>query len=100
MSSERTDYVAEARANLGTIGDVIQATERVSLAETIAVTHVQATLALVEQQRISNLIAVAKWNSRALVEGARRVGDDPLDFEAEVARVDGIFAEVQKGLGI
>lgn len=57
--TEQIDYTAEAKANLAVVGDVIKETARVSLSETVAISQVQATLALVEQQRIANIIALA-----------------------------------------
>lgn len=53
--TERIDHAAEAKVNLATIADMIQGMGRVSLAETIAVAQVQATLALAEQQHVANL---------------------------------------------
>lgn len=59
-----TDHAAEARAQLGRIGvrldpDAVLAAE---------VAHAHATLALAEQQRIANLIALAQARGRGLSE--------------------------------
>jgi len=62
--------------------------------------RLHAQLALVEQQRIANLIAVAEWNDRALREGARRTDGSEVDYDAERARVDAIFVMVREGLGL
>lgn len=100
--STRIDHAAEARRNIEGLHDYQseQGLTDGSLLTVAIEAQVHATLALVEQQRLANVIEVAKWNSDALVRGARKVGDEPLDFEAEVARVDAMFADVQKGLGL
>lgn len=93
--TETIDHAAEARQ----IVETFYAPSPEG-AQMITEAQVHATLALVEQQRLANLISIAMWNSRALVEGARHVGDAPVDHAAEVARVDAMFAEVKKGMGI
>ena len=96
--SKRIDHAKEAQEELAAIQLHFDEGENGTARATMALTH--ATLALVEQQRLANVIEVAKWNSDALVRGARKTGDAPLDFEAEVALVDALFAGVQKGLGL
>lgn len=67
--SDRIDHAAEALNALGAITGVDQATNQITLA---LEAQARATLALVEQQRIANLIALGaaggatlKWSPRA-----------------------------------
>ena len=59
-----------------------------------------ATLALAEQQRIANLIAVATWNDNALRTGYARRPDSSVDYTAEQAKNDALFLEVRDALGL
>ena len=58
-----------------------------------------ATLELAEQQRIANTIAAATWNDEALRRGARLPNNDTFNYDAERARVDGMFSNVREALG-
>ncbi|WP_336633576.1 MULTISPECIES: hypothetical protein [unclassified Microbacterium] len=89
--SDRIDHAAEASRLL--------ARRALDPALDIARAQVHATLALVEQQRTANLIAVATWNANALRTGGSRDGK-PADREVENARVDRLFAEIREGLGL
>lgn len=92
--TERIDYAAEAKANLATIADVIQGVGRVSLAETIAVAQVQATLALAEQQNVANM-----QFERAMLwqRSGRRVGEEAHQAHSEANALDTLIRE---GLGL
>jgi len=105
MSNEnvqRIDHAEKARTELDFLHEWMSEEGQTDATQIASVLEAQvhATLALEEQQRLSNLISVAMWNSRALVEGARHVDDEPVDLQTEIARVDAIFAEVKTGLGI
>lgn len=67
-----------------------------------AVAQAEAMLALVEQQRIANLIEVARWNDNLLRGGdaPRKPGGVEVDLAAEREKVDGLFRMVGEGLGI
>ncbi len=61
----------------------------------------KAIFYLAEQQRIANLIEVAKWNDAALIRGdARSTTGQDVDLDVERARVDHVFRLVREGLGI
>lgn len=83
MSDEKIDHAALARKIVSTHVD------RVTLMEA----QVHATLALVEQQRIANLIALLNGgvNSEAVVNA-------PGDFSTNGWY--GLYDEVRKGLGL
>jgi aminoglycoside phosphotransferase len=92
--SARIDHAAQAKQFLPAQGDAMHAGR-------IAVAQVHATLALVEQQRIANLIAVATWNDQSLASYlARRADGAEVDYDAERARVDAIFVTVREELGL
>ncbi|GGH34033.1 hypothetical protein [Microbacterium album] len=56
--SERIDAAKEAWTNLGRAGDLLAAGISAAASAAAHIAHTQATLALVEQQRIANLIAL------------------------------------------
>lgn len=99
--ADRIDHAAEARKAIESAYpialpyDSAEAQYHGALMEA----QVHATLALVEQQRIANLIAVATWNANTLRTGGSRDGK-PADREVENARVDRLFSEIREGLGL
>lgn len=99
--ADRIDHAAEARKAIEYAYPIVlpydsaEAQYHGALMEA----QVHATLALVEQQRIANLIAVATWNANTLRTGGSRDGK-PADREVENARVDRLFSEIREGLGL
>lgn len=93
MSDEKIDHAALANQAVSIAGmrEAIQQGESVS--DIAAVAQVHATLALVEQQRIANLIALLNGgvNSEAVVNA-------PGDFSTNGWY--GLYDEVRKGLGL
>lgn len=92
MSDEKIDHAAEAEELLAkNPGDLAIGPEWGAVLAQTAAAH--ATLALVEQQRIANLIALLNGgaNSEAVVNA-------PGDFSAD--RWYGLYDEVRKGLGL
>lgn len=82
--SERIDHAAEAAANLGAVGTVLPYTGDQS-AMTISVAQVHATLALVEQQRIANLIALHRHEVRYDIgEWSRLYDEGTEDLKADI----------------
>lgn len=79
MSTERIDHVAFAKQYIN--GDPME----------IAAAQVHATLALVEQLRIANLITVAGWVMDSSVED--------VGFDLDKLRM-GVAGEVWEGLGL
>ena len=64
--TDRIDHAAEALNALGAITGVDQATNQITLA---LEAQARATLALVEQQRIANILATAHIDSRYFENG-------------------------------
>lgn len=92
--SARIDYAAEASTNLATVADVIHESGRVSLADTLAVAQVQATLALVEQQRIANMQA-----ERGVLL-AHAAGRDDLTAASMLERAEALGRQIREGLAL
>ena len=72
MSVERNNHFADAEENLRAIGEALAAevSPQLTVTEMIELAKLQAALALVEQQRIANLIALAdhahtRWGNYA-----------------------------------
>lgn len=92
--TERTDHVGWARefiraAENAFDGEVtITPREEPTVRENIALAQVHATLALVEQQRIANLLSIAHW-----------VSDEHLGRKLDDLRM-GVAGEVWEGLGL
>lgn len=92
--TERIDHAAEARQCLGLIADIGYASDHgYRKQEYLAEAHVHATLALVEQQRAANIIAVMSSAARSVAEGTHSIADYLAMFQRlnpEVARILGI----------
>lgn len=83
--TERTDHAAEARRVLGNFPHE----DLMSNTDALAWAQVHATLALVEQQRIANLVAI--YGATAEVEdGYKSVGVDYGHLSAEIREALGL----------
>lgn len=65
----------------------------------IQLAKVKVQLALVEQQRIANLIAMATWNDSILRAGSLQF-TDIADEQTERIKIDRWFAEVRLGVNV
>ncbi len=81
--SERIDHAADAVTNMKAVATYLESWEFAGAAAVAALAHTQAVLALVEQQRIANLIALGLAREEVIVIDAgltteRRVSIGPL----------------------
>lgn len=84
--TERIDHVAEARHLLANYPGVVGN-------RPFDVAHVHATLALVEQQRIANLVAL-------MTSAARGVSDNTVSVQDYMKMFEKLNPQVMEGLGL
>lgn len=88
--TERIDHVAEANANLAAVRDAIRDTGRTTIDQAIAIAQVQATLALVEQKRIANLMTLlGDEDPDDVNEILAGMGVDPVSVKADIVAAMG-----------
>lgn len=97
--AERIDHAAEARKALGHITGVDPATNQITLA---LEAQVHATLALVEQQRIANLIALTDHAHQRFGNYAGEAGGMGVLFSYGETPESNIRlrADIREGLGL
>ena len=92
--TDRIDHAAEARRLTSAVTTRDWAEESPYVDRRTAVARVHATLALVEQQRIANLIALANGDTHlsttAYLQLAVELGIRPAEFRPDIAAALGI----------
>lgn len=103
MGTERTDHAAKALRNLDGLHDY-QAEEGMTDESMLTVAieaHVQATLALVEEQRTANLIAYVQLLEMQYAEAAKHSDEFDHDTRADSVKRHGIALDrIREGLGL
>ena len=86
--SKRTDHFADAEENLRAIGESLAGEQdpTLTVAEMIGLAQLQATLALVEQQRIANILTLVGDEDWETVDADLRdvYGVDPAAVRADI----------------
>jgi len=111
MSDARIDHAAEARKHLGWVGEFDEGDSQDWPLVNATVAQVHATLALVEQQRIANLIALAAGRSDSFEEALPILYDEAAAALMEFVQSGGsqvsgpeefpeIRREIREGLGL
>ena len=91
--SERTDHFADAEENLRAIGESLAAEVEptMTVTEMIGLAQLQATLALVEQQRLANILTLVGDEDWETVDADLRdvFGVDPAAVRADIVAAMG-----------